>query len=45
MLSTLDDSTEKREWGSIHMGVESVVHALTTAPGSLCDVITPASQV
>jgi hypothetical protein len=43
-LFALDDAVEKGEWGSVHMGVESVVHALTITLGSLHDVITPAGQ-
>jgi hypothetical protein len=45
MLFALDDVAEKGEWESVHMGIESVFHALTTALGSLHDVITLASQV
>jgi hypothetical protein len=45
MLFALDDVVEKGEWESVHMGVESVFHALTTTLGSLHDVVTPASQV
>jgi hypothetical protein len=44
-LFVLDDAAEKREWGSVHTGVESMVHARNTALGSLRGVITPASQV
>jgi hypothetical protein len=40
-LFSLDDATEKKELGTVHTGVESVVHALTTVLGSLRDVITP----
>ena len=45
MLFTLDDTMEKREWGSIHAEVGTVVHALTTALSSLQDVIAPVGQV
>jgi hypothetical protein len=44
-LYTLDDAMKETEWGSINMGVGTVVHALTTALSSLCDVVTPADQV
>jgi hypothetical protein len=40
-LFALDDAMEKREWGSVHTGVKSVVHALTIALGSLHNVVTP----
>jgi hypothetical protein len=45
MLFALDDTVEKREWGSVHTGIKSVVHALTTALGLLHNVITPAGLV
>ena len=38
-LLTLDDIMEEREWGSIHTKVGTVVSALTTALGSLRDII------
>jgi hypothetical protein len=45
MLFSLDDATEKLELGSMHTGVESMVHTLTTMLGSLRDVVTPTGQV
>jgi len=45
MIFTLDDAMEKREWGSIHMEVGTMVHALTTALSSLQDVIALVGQV
>ena len=45
MLFALDNTTKEREWGSIHTEVGTVVHALTTALSSLCDVIAPVGQV
>jgi hypothetical protein len=45
MLFTLNNAMKETEWGSINMGVGSVVYALTTALRSLHEVITPASQV
>jgi hypothetical protein len=34
-LFTLDDAAEEREWGSIHTGVGTMAHALTTALSAL----------
>lgn len=44
-LFALNDATEETECGSINTGVETVVHALTTALSTLRDVVTPAGQV
>ena len=41
MLFTLNDAVEKREWGSIHVEVGTMVRALTTVLSSLQDVIAP----
>ena len=41
MLFALDDTAEEREWGSVHIEVGNVVHALTTVLSSLCDVVAP----
>ena len=45
MLFTLDDATEKREWGSVHVEVGIFVRALTTALSWLQDVIALVGQV
>ena len=45
MFFTLDDTTEKREWGSVHAEVGVIVRALTAALSSLQDVIAPVGQV
>jgi hypothetical protein len=44
-LFALDDAIEEMEWGSINMGVRSMVHARTIALRLLHEVITPACQV
>ena len=45
MLFNLDDTMEKREWGSVHAEVGVTVRALTTVLSSLQDIITPVGQV
>lgn len=45
MLFALDDATEVQDWESVYTGVRTAVHALTTALGSLRDVVTLAGQV
>ena len=44
MLLALDDDVESK-WGSVHVEIGTVVSALSTALGSLCDVISPVGQV
>ena len=44
-LFTLDDTTEKWEWGSIHAEVGVAVCALTTTLSLLQDVIALIGQV
>jgi hypothetical protein len=39
-LFTLDDDTEVKNWERVNTGVKIAVRALTTALGSLRDVIT-----
>ena len=45
MLFTLDDAAEKREWGSVHAEVGTVVCALTTVLSLRQDVIALVGQV
>ena len=44
-VADLDEATEEREWGSVHMEVGDAVHALTTVLGSMRDIVTPVGQV
>ena len=44
-MVTLDDPVEEKDWTSVRLGLESVVHSLTDALGVLKDDITPAGQV
>jgi hypothetical protein len=44
-LLALNDAIEEKEWGSVHMEVETTVRALTNALSSLHDVINPVGQV
>ena len=45
MLFTLDDTVEKRELGSVHVEVGTMVHTLTTVLSSLQDVIALVGQL
>ena len=45
MLFALDDTTKEREWGSIHMEVGDMVHALTIMLSSMHDIVTPVGLV
>ena len=38
-VSALDEAVEEREWGSVHTKAGDVVHALTTIPSSMRDII------
>ena len=40
-VAALDEATEEREWGSVHMEVGDVVHALTTMLSSMRDIVAP----
>ena len=42
---TLDYAVEEREWGSVHMEVGIVVHALATVLSSLRNIVAPVGQV
>ena len=44
-LFTLNDVTEKREWGSLHEEVGVMIRALTTVLSSLQDVVAPVGQI
>ena len=44
-VAALDDATEEREWGSVHMKAGTVVHALTAVLSSMHDIVTPVGQV
>jgi hypothetical protein len=45
MFFALDDGAEAKDWESVHPEVRSAAHALTAALRSLCDIVTPISQV
>ena len=38
-VAALDDIAEEREWGSVHMKVGEVVHALTTMLSSMRNIV------
>ena len=44
-VAALDEATEEREWGSVHMEVGDMVHALTTMLSSMLDIVAPVGQV
>ena len=38
-VAALDEAVEEREWGSVHMEIGDVVHALTTMLSSMRDIV------